>query len=84
MLILFAGVGIWPHQGVVRSSHSEPFLVPQKSLQRRQRVARQGREISGLALSEFVEHLGRLGIEIVRQDETTSNETGNLTPWLAS
>ena len=41
-------------------------------------------KISGLALSEFVEHLGRLGIEIVRQDETTSNETGNLTPWLAS
>ena len=30
LLILFAGLGIWPHQGVVRSNHTESFLVPQR------------------------------------------------------
>ena len=39
-------------------------------------------KISGLPLSEFVEHLGSLGIEIVRQDETTDSETGDVTTWL--
>ena len=41
-------------------------------------------KISGLSLSEFVSHLGSLGIEIVRHDEITSNEPGDVTPWLAS
>ena len=41
-------------------------------------------KISGLSLSEFVEHLGSLGIEIVRHDETTRNETGDISPWLES
>ena len=41
-------------------------------------------KISGLSLSEFVRHLGSLGIEIVQHDETTSNETGDISPWLVS
>ena len=41
-------------------------------------------KISGLSLSEFVSHLGSLGIEIVRHDETTDSERGDVTPWLAS
>ena len=41
-------------------------------------------KISGLSLSEFVGHLGSLGIEIVRHDETTNNETGDVSPWLTS
>lgn len=39
-------------------------------------------KISGLPLSEFVEHLGSLGIEIVHQDETTDREAGDVTAWL--
>ena len=30
--------------------------------------------VSGLSLSAFIDHLGDLGIEIVRQNETTSSE----------
>ena len=41
-------------------------------------------KISGLSLSEFVDHLGNLGIEIVRRDETTNNEAGDVSAWLAS
>ena len=41
-------------------------------------------KISGLSLSEFVSHLGSLGIEIVRRDETTNNEAGDVSPWLKS
>ena len=40
--------------------------------------------ISGLSLGEFVEHLGSLGIEIVRQDETTNTEADDVSAWLAS
>ena len=40
--------------------------------------------ISGLSLGEFVEHLGGLGIEIVRQDETTNSEADDVSAWLAS
>ena len=40
--------------------------------------------ISGLPLGEFVEHLGSLGIEIVRQDETTNTEADDVSAWLAS
>ena len=41
-------------------------------------------KISGLSLSEFVQHLGSLGIETVRQDETTNNEPGDVSAWLVS
>ena len=40
--------------------------------------------ISGLSLGAFIEHLGSLGIEIVRQDETTNNEADDVSAWLAS
>ena len=40
--------------------------------------------ISGLSLSEFVDHLGNLGVEIVRRDETTDTEANNVSAWLAS
>ena len=39
--------------------------------------------ISGLSLTEFIDHLGDLGIEIVRQDETTSREASDVSAWLA-
>ncbi len=41
-------------------------------------------KISGLSLSEFVDHLGNLGIEIVRRDETTNDEASDVSAWLAS
>ena len=41
-------------------------------------------KISGLSLSEFIGHLGSLGIDIVRPDETTDNETRDVSPWLSS
>ena len=40
--------------------------------------------ISGLSLSEFIQHLGSLGIEIVRKDETTNHEAGDVSAWHAS
>ncbi|MBI4754209.1 MAG: UPF0175 family protein [Betaproteobacteria bacterium] len=40
--------------------------------------------LSGMALSDFVRHLGSLGIEIVRADETTSHEAGDVSAWLSS
>ncbi len=40
--------------------------------------------ISGLSLSEFVDHLGSLGIEIVRRDETTNAEACDVSAWLTS
>ena len=39
-------------------------------------------KISGLSKGDFVEHLGRLGIEIVQPDETTNSETGDVSAWL--
>ena len=41
-------------------------------------------KISGLSLSEFVDHLDNLGIEIVQRDETTNNEASDVSAWLAS
>ena len=41
-------------------------------------------KISGLPLSEFISHLGSLGIEIVRRDETTVRETSDVSAWLVS
>ncbi len=40
--------------------------------------------ISGLAVGEFIDHLGSLGIDMVRRDETTQGETDDLSPWLRS
>ena len=41
-------------------------------------------QISGLFLSDFIDHLGSLGIDIVRQDETTPEEVGDVSTWLSS
>ena len=41
-------------------------------------------EVSGLSMSDFITHLGNLGIEIVRVDETTPRETKDLSPALAA
>ena len=41
-------------------------------------------KVSGLSLSEFIDHLGNLGIEVVRQDETTIGEASDVSAWLAS
>ena len=40
-------------------------------------------QVSGLSVSEFIDHLGSLGIDIVRQDETTSREASDPSAWLA-
>ena len=41
-------------------------------------------EVSGLSMSEFIDHLGSLGIDVVRDDETTSREAADLSVWLSS
>jgi predicted HTH domain antitoxin len=41
-------------------------------------------QVSGLSVSEFIDHLGTLGIDIVRQDETTSREAADVSAWLSS
>ena len=41
-------------------------------------------QVSGLSVSEFIDHLGNLGIDIVRQDETTSGEAADVSAWLSS
>ncbi len=41
-------------------------------------------KLSGLSLSEFVEHLASLDIDVVRKDETTEEETTDLDTWLQS
>jgi predicted HTH domain antitoxin len=40
-------------------------------------------KLSALPLTEFVRHLAGLGIEIVKQDETTGQEVKDLGKWLA-
>ena len=40
--------------------------------------------LSGMAQQVFLQYLGELGIDVVRIDETTEHETGNLDRWLAS
>ena len=40
--------------------------------------------ISGLSLNEFISHLGSLGVDIVRPDETTDNEIRDVSAWLSS
>ncbi|MEZ5537185.1 MAG: UPF0175 family protein [Thiolinea sp.] len=41
-------------------------------------------KISGLSMSEFIQHLGDLGIDIVRHDETVDAEVKDVTQWLSS
>ncbi len=41
-------------------------------------------EVSGLSMSDFISHLGNLGIDIVRVDETTPHEAGDVSPALAA
>jgi len=40
--------------------------------------------LSGLSLSQFVEHLSSLGVDVVQMDETTDQETKDLGARLAS
>lgn len=41
-------------------------------------------KISGLSMSEFIQHLGDLGIDIVRHDETVKQEVKDVSQWLSS
>ncbi len=41
-------------------------------------------KLSGLPLSEFIEHLASLDIEIVGKDETTAEEETDVAAWLKS
>ena len=41
-------------------------------------------QVSGLSMSEFIDHLGSLGIDVVRRDETTSREAADVSAWLSS
>lgn len=41
-------------------------------------------KISALSLSEFINHLGSLGIEIITQNETTDHEVKDVSIWLSS
>ena len=41
-------------------------------------------QVSGLSVSAFIDHLGSLGIDVVRQDETTPHEAGDVSAWLSS
>ena len=38
--------------------------------------------LSGLSLLEFISHVGVLGIEIVRYDETVAQEVQDVSQWL--
>ena len=40
--------------------------------------------ISGLTMSEFIQHLSSLNIDIVRYDETVEKETQDVSQWLSS
>ena len=40
--------------------------------------------LSGLSVGEFIDHLGGLGIEIVRPDETATGERDDLSAWVRS
>ena len=41
-------------------------------------------KISGQPLSDFVDHLGNLGIEVVRTDQTTPQKANDVSKWLQS
>jgi len=40
--------------------------------------------LSGLSLTQFVDHLSGLGIDLVQMDETTEQEIRDVGSWLAS
>jgi len=40
--------------------------------------------LSGLSLTQFVDHLSGLGIDLVQMDETTGQEIKDIGAWLAS
>lgn len=40
-------------------------------------------QISGLSLSEFIDHLAQLDIELVTPDQQTANELHSLDRWLS-
>lgn len=40
-------------------------------------------KLSGLCMSDFIDHLAHLGIEIVGVDETTEHEVSDLSAWLS-
>ncbi len=40
-------------------------------------------EVSGLSLSEFIEHLSLLDIDLVAADQQTANELSTLDEWLS-
>ena len=39
--------------------------------------------LSNLSMSEFIHHLGDLGIEVVHHDETVQQETQDVSQWLS-
>lgn len=41
-------------------------------------------KLSGLALTDFIQHLDSLEIEIVKSDETLEQEVADIAPWVAS
>ena len=40
--------------------------------------------LSGMAMQAFIQYLAELGIDVVRPDETTGHESGDLSRWLES
>lgn len=40
-------------------------------------------KISGLSISEFIQHLGSLCIDVVRYDETVGQEVQDVSAWLS-
>ena len=40
--------------------------------------------MSNMTMQDFLGYLAELGIDVVRADETTDREAGDLSRWLAS
>ncbi len=41
-------------------------------------------KVGGLGLSEFIDHLAALDVDVVTPDEDTTNEAATLAPWARS
>lgn len=41
-------------------------------------------QVAGLSVSEFIDHLGSLEIDVVRHDDTTPREAADVSAWLSS
>ena len=66
------------------SFEDKPRRALATSLYRDDRVSLgKAAKVSGLSVSEFIDHLGSLGIDIVRFDETTPREADDVSAWLA-